>query len=597
MSMEPNPSTDRPRKPKPKGPVADQYETQVPLEKTQAGKIGGKLARKELGVTSANNEQTVAPDSPDFSEGPMPAEKKPQPAPPEKSGSTLGDYRLLKKLGQGGMGAVYKAQQISTERIVALKVLAKELAAKESFVLRFKRESRAMTKLDHPNVLGCLDVGEAKGFHFLAMELVEGGSVEGWLKKLGKFTVGDALHVVLKTCEALQHAHEKSIIHRDVKPDNILLTADGTIKVADLGLAKDTDEDVSLTKTGAGAGTPVYMAPEQARDVKRVDARVDIYAVGVMMYVLLTGQPPFKGDTLVELISAKEKGKFDPMRRHNDEVPPKLDLIVDKMISKDPKLRYASCQDVIEELTPLGLAAEHLSFFAPETSMTMPALQDESSDDLPESDEPDEDPTDVVKKQPKSQKRPPAEKTKGPGKIAAKTTGPQKIAAKTTGPQKMASKTVAPKIADVTGTPDDEEEQVEQDVWYWNMVTPEGKIVTKKLTTDQVKALIKAGHLDQKAEVSKTKGGSYRHAATFMEFQGAFKAREAATKANIKGQKYKEQFKDIAAEYDRRKRWGWLSRTFKGVGGTLFGLLWIALILAIVGGAGYWGYLQFVAGR
>jgi serine/threonine-protein kinase len=388
---------------------------------------------------------------------------------------------------------------------------------------------------------------------------------------MGRFSIGDALHVVMKTCEALQHAHEKSIIHRDVKPDNILLTAEGTIKVADLGLAKDTDEDVSLTKTGAGAGTPVYMAPEQARDVKRVDARVDIYAVGVMMYVLLTGRPPFEGTTLVELIAAKEKGKFDPMRRHNDEVPSKLDLIVDKMISKDPKQRYASCQEVIEELEPLGLHAEHLSFFAPETNATMPALNDESTDEPAE----------------------PKTPTKIANKAAGKTKGPGKLAAKTAGPGKMAAKTIAPtNQAQVTQI---EEDEIEHDVWYWNMVTPEGKIVTKKLNTEQIRALIKAGHLDQKAEISKTKNAGFRLAATFMEFQGAFKARETATKANIKGKNYKSQLADIEKEYDRKKRWGWLGRMFKGIGGTIFGLLWIAIILGIMAVGGYFGYMHFIA--
>ena len=215
-----------------------------------------------------------------------------------------------------------------------------------------------MIKLDHPNVIRAFDfdLDKEKNLHYLAIEFVEGGSIENWLKKLGRFSVGDALHIVLKAAAGLHHAHEKSLIHRDVKPDNLLLSKDGTVKVADLGLAKDTEEDTSLTKTGAGAGTPIYMAPEQARDVKHVDCRADIYALGVMLYVFLTGQPPFAGNTLVELISAKEKGKFDPMRKHNDEVPSKLDLIVDKMIAKDPKNRYASCQEVIDEIEPLGLA-------------------------------------------------------------------------------------------------------------------------------------------------------------------------------------------------------------------------------------------------
>src|SRR5205085_12318373 len=158
---------------------------------------------------------------------------------------------------------------------------------------------------------------------------------------------------------------------------NILLAKDGTVKIADLGLAKDTDEDQSLTKTGAGAGTPIYMAPEQARDVKHVDLRVDIYALGVMMYVFLTGRAPFEGATLVDITTAKEKGKFDRMRKHNVDVPAQLDLIVDKMLAKDPKHRYASCEEVLAQLEPLGLANEQLSFL--ETAETEAPAESEAA--------------------------------------------------------------------------------------------------------------------------------------------------------------------------------------------------------------------------
>lgn len=522
-------------------------------------KIQGKVVRQDaptdvapspLGATNAVGQETIATDPPE-QDAPQPAPKASQAADKagaEKAASMIGDYKLLKKLGQGGMGAVYKAQQVSENRVVALKVLARELASKGTFVERFKREARAMQKLDHPNILRCFDVGEAKGFHFLSMEVVDGGSVEGWLKKLGRFSVGDALHVVLKTCEAMQHAHDKTIIHRDLKPDNILLTRDGVIKVADLGLAKDTDEDVSLTKTGAGAGTPIYMAPEQARDVKHVDVRVDIYAIGVMMYVLCTGRAPFEGTTLVELISAKEKGKFVPMRRHNDEVPGKLDLIVDKMIAKDPKMRFASCQEVIDQLTPLGLANEELSFLASDSNEA-------------------------------------AEAADKPAKPAP-TKVPQR-AAPTSVPQKASAKTTAPVNKPIGGKTNIEEEEPERDVWYWNMVTTEGKIITKKLSTEQIKALIKAGRIPPDGEISKTMKGGFRPAGTFMEFQGAFKALEAATKANTKGASYKSQMQQIQADYDRQKKWGGISRMFKGIGGTLFGLLWIVLILGAVGIGGW----------
>ncbi len=457
-----------------------------------------------------------------------------------KAASVLGEYKLLKKIGQGGMGSVYKGQK-EDGPIVAIKVLAKELAAKDAYVARFEREARVMEKLDHPNILGCHEFGKEKGFYYIVMDFVEGGSVEGWLKKLGKFSIGDAFHIILKTAEGLQHAHEQNLIHRDIKPDNLLITKEGIVKVADLGLAKDTEEDVSLTKTGAGAGTPIYMAPEQARDVKHVDARVDIYALGVMLYVFLTGQPPFQGATLVELISAKEKGKFDPIRRHNDEVPPKVDLIVDKMLAKDPKLRFASCAEVIKQLVPLGLHNEMLSFLESDQQAT------------------------VANKKLAAKSAPPS----GLAKMSAKTGMSAKQSAKTTLQQ---------------------DEPVEQGVWYWNMVSPEGKIINKKVTTDQIKMLIKGGNINEESEVSKTKKGNYRSVATFGEFAQAFQALKSTRKMNTNVQK--NRFQELAEQDARRRKWGWIRKSLGNLGGTIFGLVWIVLILGIVGAGGYFLYMH-----
>src|SRR2546430_1070869 len=150
----------------------------------------------------------------------------------------LGDYRLVKKLGQGGMGTVYKAHQISLDREVAVKVMSKELAGKPGFVDRFRREARLMAKLDHPHILRVYDVGEALSYQYLAMEYVDGGTVDSWLRKHGKFSIADALHITITAAEALQQAHELNLIHRDIKPENLLLTKKGVIKLADLGLAK-----------------------------------------------------------------------------------------------------------------------------------------------------------------------------------------------------------------------------------------------------------------------------------------------------------------------------------------------------------------------
>lgn len=589
MAQEPNVAKGGPKRPPVEMPTSvDQLAVTIaneppePLEARGANEgpsekssVGGKLVRKDPpagGSTKPIAQETVATLPPEDSvEEPVmsaPKPSNPAPAGADKAATTLGDYKLLKKLGQGGMGAVYKAQHSRLERIVAIKVLAKELASKEAYVQRFQREAKVMLKADHPNILRCFDVNHDKGFHFIVMEFVDGGSVEGWLKKLGKFSIGDAMHIILKTAEGLQHAHDKSLIHRDIKPDNILLTKDGIVKVADLGLAKDTDEDTSLTKTGAGAGTPIYMAPEQARDVKHVDARVDIYALGVMMYVFLTGRAPFEGNTLVELISAKEKGKFDPIRKHNDEVPSKIDLIVDKMLSKDPKFRYASCQEVIDELEPLGLANETLTFLDSGDKTIAPAAAGKN-------------------------------KTQGPAVKAAKTQGPAKPGADTDPPSKPRKPTAknvtkAPvNAAAQTQMAEDEEEETVQGVFYWKLVTQEGREVIKKVTVEQIRTLIKAGHLDAEANISKSEKSGYRPAGTFMEFHAHFKARETATKANIKAHKSKNKMQDIIDEDARRRKYGWISRMFKGFGGTIMGLLWIVLILGIVGGGGYFAWKYF----
>src|SRR5262245_35127039 len=174
----------------------------------------------------------------------------------EKSTNEIGDYRLTKKLGEGGMGAVFKARQLSMDRDVALKVLPKHLAKDKDFVDRFYREARASAKLDHPNIVRGIAGGEEKGFHYFAMEFVDGESCEKILQEPRKFKVADALKIALDIARALDHAHSKGMVHRDIKPENILVTRDGTVKLADLGLAKETETNNALTQTGHGFGTP-----------------------------------------------------------------------------------------------------------------------------------------------------------------------------------------------------------------------------------------------------------------------------------------------------------------------------------------------------
>jgi CheY-like chemotaxis protein len=273
----------------------------------------------------------------------------------------LGDYRILQKLGAGSGGAVYLAHQLSAGREVALKVLDKDLARKPVFVERFYREARVMAALDHPAIVRCHGAGEERGYHYLAMEFVKGASSSVLLRRLGRFEVGDALHIAIRCAEALQYAHERRVVHRDIKPDNILITPQRTVKIADLGLAKCVD-DPSLTETGIGLGTPRYMAPEQARNAKHADHRCDVYALGSVLYRFLTGRLPFEGATPVDLILAKERGGYPPARRVNPAVPRLVERILARMLAAAPDDRYRGCGPLLRDLEGLGLASTQLGF-------------------------------------------------------------------------------------------------------------------------------------------------------------------------------------------------------------------------------------------
>lgn len=185
--------------------------------------------------------------------------------PNQRADNTLGDYRLLKKLGEGAMGEVYRARQLNYPREVAVKVLFKHIASNPKLVERFYREARATGRLDHPNIVQGYEVGEDHGCHFFAMEFVDGESLQKILQRQGRLAVGDAVHIIQRRAAGLQHAHEHGVIHRDVKPDNILITRQGVVKIADLGMVKQLDEDMSLTQTGHAVGTPWYMPLEQAQ--------------------------------------------------------------------------------------------------------------------------------------------------------------------------------------------------------------------------------------------------------------------------------------------------------------------------------------------
>jgi serine/threonine-protein kinase len=277
--------------------------------------------------------------------------------------SRIGDFVLLQKLGSGGMGEVYRARQMRRGRDVALKVLFPNLAARPLVVQRFHREARLMTTLDHPNILNGYEVGEAAGHQYFAMELAAGGSLEEWRTRVGRFSVGDAVFLVLACARGLEYIHGLGMIHRDVKPDNILLTAKGAVKIADLGLAKATDDEAALTKSNTGVGTPLYMSIEQALDAKHVDARTDIYALGCMFYYFLTGKPPFSGKGVWGVMQAKERGTYSPARLLCPDLPDSLDPIIARMVAKQPDQRYPRCADMIQDLERLNLTHSAPYFF------------------------------------------------------------------------------------------------------------------------------------------------------------------------------------------------------------------------------------------
>ncbi len=229
---------------------------------------------------------------------------------------SLGEYRLLRRLGEGGMGAVYLGYHEGQDLQVAIKVLSDQLASSQSYIDRFYREAKSGALLNHPNIVRTLSVGQDKATlkHYLVLEFVDGPSAHALLSQLGKLTVGDAVHIALDIARALEHAHSRRIVHRDIKPDNILITRAGVCKLVDLGLAKRIDEASHLTAARQGFGTTHYMPYEQAINAKYADGRSDIYALGATLYHLVTGTVPFPGDNHLEVIEKKNVGDFSPAR-------------------------------------------------------------------------------------------------------------------------------------------------------------------------------------------------------------------------------------------------------------------------------------------
>lgn len=276
-------------------------------------------------------------------------------------GQVIGRYRIEKMLGAGGMGVVMAAQHVDIGRRVAIKFMLREVASNAANNERFARESRAALLLKSDHVGHVLDVGESDGAPYMVMELLEGTDLDDLVRK-GPVAFPLAVDYVLQACEAVAEAHALGIIHRDLKPKNMFLTRTLTgapcVKVLDFGLAKmlhDDERDVSLTESHAIFGSPQYMSPEQMKATKYVDARTDIWALGVTLYELLTGSVPFAGATMPEICAAVLKDHPPPPSASAKDVPARLDAIVLRCLEKDPAQRYARVSDLAAALEPFGM--------------------------------------------------------------------------------------------------------------------------------------------------------------------------------------------------------------------------------------------------
>ena len=272
--------------------------------------------------------------------------------PPEKMPERIGGYRIIGVLGEGGMGMVYQAQQLSLERTVALKVVRADLSRKEAFVGRFLREAKVAARIDHPNVVTIYDTGEADGHLFMALQYVPGGDLATRIKRdsSGKVNEDEALRIIAGCAKGLIAIHAAGLVHRDIKPSNIFLTTEGTPKIGDLGLARNIIDDEKLTFAGDLVGTPSYMAPEQAKGASDIDHRADIYSLGTSFYHLLTGRPPFQGSSPF-LIGHQVIAEVpqDP-RELNRSMSPAVAAIIHHAMNKDRNFRYQSAEELLVDV-------------------------------------------------------------------------------------------------------------------------------------------------------------------------------------------------------------------------------------------------------
>ena len=266
-------------------------------------------------------------------------------------GSSLGRYEIKERLGAGGMATVYRAVQRPLGREVALKALSPALAEDDAFIRRFENEARVLATLDHPNILPLYDFDEQDGIVYLTMPLVKGGTLRDLLGR-GRMHPAVAYRYIKETAEGLHHAHEAGIIHRDLKPANVLIHADGRALLSDFGLARNAEANLGLTTAGLALGTPGYMPPEQIMG-RDIDQRTDVYAMGAMVFEMLTGELPFKGDNPIEVAMATMSAPIPSACLINPKLPDELDVFMSFALAKDPARRPPSMRAMVEMMAAI----------------------------------------------------------------------------------------------------------------------------------------------------------------------------------------------------------------------------------------------------
>ena len=265
-------------------------------------------------------------------------------------GQQLGEYEILELLGQGGMGAVYKARQTNLRRLVAIKTLQPGLASEAEYVQRFHNEAVAAAALNHPNLVQVYAAGETNGIHWFAMEYVEGESVQARMKRQSRLSAEEALAICMHVAAGLEYGWRKArLIHRDIKPDNIFLSMDGEVKLGDLGLAKSTSQEQSLTMTGASMGTPNYISPEQAEGAKEIGIGTDIYSLGCSLFHMIAGTAPYSGESAFSIMMKHVSAPITDLRQVRPECPATLAAVLAKTMQKSPADRQQSYEELLAD--------------------------------------------------------------------------------------------------------------------------------------------------------------------------------------------------------------------------------------------------------